>query len=136
MGDTILKVTDASQWKADGVRTLYGRVAFNVDGTGNLKDLPNRDITGSGIPTVRQVANGWEVDLSIPLKKAYPKGTKIRQHRNKGAFCYVQEGMNVKVNSTWLEKSNVFSANSASGFVKFTWERRSTSKLPWLVSTK
>jgi hypothetical protein len=115
VGDTTLKVTDASQWKEDGEGPLVGRVAFNVDDSGALKDLPNRDLSKTGIPAIRQAANGWEVELTEPLEKARPKGTKIRQHRNRMAFCYIKEAMNFKLPMAWVEKTMVLLGDSASG---------------------
>jgi hypothetical protein len=115
VGDTVLKVTDASQWKADGEGALLGRVAFNVDGSGALKDLPNRNLSKTGIPVVHQAANGWNVELTEPLEKAYPKGTKIRQHRNLMAFCYIKGAMNLKLTPVWVEKTMVLTGDSATG---------------------
>jgi hypothetical protein len=115
VGDTVLKVTDASKWKPDTEGRPYARVAFNVDPSGTLHDLPNRDLSGAGIPSIRQVGESWEVELAEPLEKAYPKGTNIRRHRNSGRFCYIEAARNEFVPQEWLEKSGELSGTSESG---------------------
>lgn len=115
VGDTVLKVKDASKWEPDTEGRPYGRVAFNVDPSGALKDLPNRDLSGSGIPAIRQVGDIWEVELAEPLEKAYPKGTNIRRHRNCGTFCYIKGSTNEFLAQAWVEKSQDLSGTSESG---------------------
>ena len=80
--DTVVKVKDASGWKLAGNIDV---IAFNA--MDDYKDLPNRNI--SPVATKSESKNGvWELTLDKPCGKAYPAGTKIRQHKNDSTYMY------------------------------------------------
>lgn len=75
--DFVLKIKNGSKWKD----SQYGCVAFDVDDSGNLKDLPNRNISnGFGIKSIENKGDYWEVALANTCGKSYPAGTKVREH--------------------------------------------------------
>lgn len=73
-GDRLILIKDGSGWRKNG-----GCVAWDVDLSGKLRDLPNFNITGT-IKSLRQTSAGWEVQLSTPLRKKLTAGTPVRQH--------------------------------------------------------
>lgn len=82
--DTVLKVADAKNWKAD----KHSCVAFNIDDSGKYADLPNRNLSSRGIAKVENKDSCWEIQLNTPCEQAYPKGTKIRVHRAGAVWMY------------------------------------------------
>lgn len=89
-GDTVLKIENGQQWVFDTKWTPeYGFVAFDVDDSGAYSDLPNRNLSGAGLKSIRQVGGQWEVELAKPLAADFVAGTKVRQHRAEGACLWV-----------------------------------------------
>ena len=83
-GDTVIKIKDGSKWKAH----KHYVAAFNVEA--DKSDLPNRNVS-DGIKSVEKKDDYYEVTLLKPLKKAYPAGTKVREHRM-GGYVYPKYG--------------------------------------------
>ena len=100
-GDTVLKIENGQQWVFDKKWTpAWGCVAFDVDDSGAYSDLPNRNLSGAGLKSIRQVGGQWEVELAKPLTADFVAGTKVRQHRARGACLWV--GIK-QVGSDWKE---------------------------------
>jgi len=78
-GSKILKVKDASKWKASNRHA----VAFDPK-----KDLPNFNIAKS-VTLVEKTDNGYLVHLSNPCGFKYPVGTKIVQTRDASNGIYI-----------------------------------------------
>ena len=76
VGDTILKVKDASKWQAKN----YGYVAFDVDPSGKMRDIPCFTLSEAGIKRIEKSGNVWEVELHKPIKSAYAAGVAVREH--------------------------------------------------------
>ena len=106
-GDTVLKIENGQQWVFDTKWTPeYGFVAFDVDDSGAYSDLPNRNLSGAGLKSIRQVGGQWEVELAKPLPADFAAGTKVRQHRAEGAFLWINTP---QVGSSWKEiKGRIF----------------------------
>jgi hypothetical protein len=75
-GDTVIKVKEASKWNLAGNIDL---IAFNV--SEDCKDLPNRNISACAVTKAENKNNVWELTLNRPCGKAFPAGTKVRQHK-------------------------------------------------------
>ncbi len=99
-GDSVLKVKKADQWKL----SPNGFVAFNVDDSPAVSDLPNFNLSPMGIQSVTEKGGAWEIQLAKPITKSYPTGTKIRQHSagNAYVFCTVA---NRTIPKDWKEYS-------------------------------
>lgn len=79
-GDKEIKLKDCSKWKFKG-----GHVAFNIKD--DLSDLPNKNISPS-IKSYVKTGDVYTVTLASPIRKAYAKGTAVRQHRAAGTYLY------------------------------------------------
>ena len=100
-GDTVLKIENGQQWVFDTKWTPdWGFVAFDVDDSGAYSDLPNRNLSGAGLKSIRQVGGQWEVELAKPLTADFVAGTKVRQHRAQGACLWLEPQ---QVGSSWKE---------------------------------
>jgi len=100
-GDTVLKIENGQQWVFDTNWTpQHGFVAFDVDDSGACSDLPNRNLSGAGLKSIRQVGGQWEVELAKPLPADFVAGTKVRQHRAEGVCLWVDTQ---QVGSSWKE---------------------------------
>ena len=73
--DKVNKVKDCSKWD-----NKSSRVVFNVDPSGQLKDIPNFNFIGGSIVSVKQEGDIYLVTLSKVAGQDIPAGTKIRQH--------------------------------------------------------
>ena len=79
-GDKTLIIKANNKWKKG-----YG-VVFNAKD--DFSDLPNREIAYKIIKVVPKDGN-MELELSAPVKKAYPAETKVRMHTSKyGSYLY------------------------------------------------
>ena len=83
-GDRVLKVKKADKWKS----SPHVFVAFNVDDTQAVSDLPNINLSPMGIQSVTEKGDAWEIKLAKPMAKSYPTGTKVRQHMAGNAYVY------------------------------------------------
>jgi len=85
-GDAVIKIKDASTWEP-----LFQKkrltVAFDADGSGECKDLPN--FKCYNIKNLEKKDGGWEATLTTPLKMNFPADTKIRAHWTSGHMMYV-----------------------------------------------
>jgi hypothetical protein len=80
-GDKKIVIKANKKWK----RGRYA-IAFNVKD--DFSDLPNREIAYK-ISKVTPEGDDAEIQLSAPLKKAYPAGTKVRMHTSShGSYVY------------------------------------------------
>jgi hypothetical protein len=106
-GDTVLKVKKADQWKS----SPNSFVAFNVDDSPAVSDLPNFNLSPMGIQSVTEKGGAWEIELAKPMTKSYPAGTKIRQHNagNSYVFCTVA---NKTIPKNWKEFSGKIAGKS------------------------
>ena len=110
-GDTVLKIENGQQWVFDTKWTPdFGFVAFDVDDSGAYSDLPNRNLSGAGLKSIRQVGGQWEVELAKPLPADFVAGTKVRQHRSQGACLWVDTQ---QVGTSWKELKGRISGVSA-----------------------
>jgi hypothetical protein len=106
-GDTVLKVKKADQWKS----SPNSFVAFNVDDSPAVSDLPNFNLSPMGIQSVTEKGGAWEIELVKAMTKSYPAGTKIRQHNagNSYVFCTVA---NKTIPKNWKEFSGKITGKS------------------------
>ena len=82
--DTLIKVTYAFKWKEDP----HACIAFDVDDSGKYTDLPNRNLSRFGIINLEEKDGYWEVRLNEPCGRAYPAGTKVREHAAGPAYLF------------------------------------------------
>lgn len=84
--DTAIKIKDGSKWTIESYQNL---IAFDVDVTGGLKDLPNRNISKGKVEKIEKKDASWEVSLSKPCGMDYPAGTKVRMHFTGATYSYM-----------------------------------------------
>jgi len=89
-GAKTITVKDASKWKAG----KHHYVAFNAKE--DMSDIPNFDISSM----INKIEKNT-ITLTRPLKKAYPAGTLVRQHRSGGTYIYTKSGKAPKAWTTW-----------------------------------
>ena len=87
--DTVLKIANGAKWNT----APYTCVAFDVDDSGQLKDLPNRNLSiyvdpGIGVEKVENKGGHWAVQLKAKCGRAYPAGTKVREHVSGATYMY------------------------------------------------
>ncbi|MBM4045063.1 MAG: hypothetical protein FJ279_08115 [Planctomycetes bacterium] len=87
--DTVLKIANGAKWNTEP----YTCVAFDVDDSGQLKDLPNRNLSnanvpGIGVEKVENKGGHWAVQLKGKCGRAYPAGTKVREHVSGATYMY------------------------------------------------
>ncbi len=75
--ERILKVKDASKWNTK----ISSQVVFDIDPTGNMRDIPNHDLIGR-VKNVRKTDTGWEVEMRNAIGTDLAAGTAIRQHED------------------------------------------------------
>jgi uncharacterized protein YqfB (UPF0267 family) len=92
-GAKTITVKDASKWKSG----KYYYVAFNAKE--DMSDIPNFDLSSM----ISKVENNT-ITLTKTLKKAYPAGTMVRQHRSGGTYIYTKSGKAPKAWATWKGK--------------------------------
>ena len=86
--DSSLKVKDAGKWMKRKGLDIYGYVAFNIDDSGALKDLPNRALSPV-VKEVRKAGDQWELILAAPYSgKDMAAGTKVRLHHPGNSYIY------------------------------------------------
>jgi hypothetical protein len=83
--DTVIRIKDRSNWKAYNLNS----VAFDVDDTGSLKDLPNRNISSGVVRNIENKDSFFNVTLSEPCGMSYPSGTKVRLHCRGDTYKYM-----------------------------------------------
>lgn len=80
VGDTVLKAKDCSKWRFKG-----SVIAFNAKA--DFSDVPNSNLSPV-IKDIKKDGDVYTITLTRPIRKAYPKGTAIRQHRPAGTYQY------------------------------------------------
>ena len=83
--DTAIKIKDGRKWKVFHLN----RVGFDIDDTGELDDLPNRNISNATPMKIEKKDAFWEVALSAPCGMDYPAGTKVRMHSQGDTYKYM-----------------------------------------------
>lgn len=83
VGDRSIKVAGAEKWDS---KRSYCAVVFNVKD--DFADFPNYTYAGTKKGSIKKEGDVWEIELTAPLKKAYPAGTRVRQHLFGGTFIY------------------------------------------------
>ncbi len=115
VGDTVLKVKDASKWNT---KAAYGLVAFNAKP--DLSDLPNKE-TVDAVPGKIEKKDGfWEITLKAPLKKAYDKGITVRQQTHGATFIY-NAAASRKLTGDWQTFSGTISGQAKVGNIHSQW---------------
>ena len=100
-GDKLLILKSNSKWKAGDT------AVFNAKD--DLSDLPNRELTGRIRGVVRKDNGIMEVQLSAPVKKDWPSGTKMRTHCSHfGEYLYCS-AMGAKLPGQWKTFSRIVS---------------------------
>lgn len=92
-GAKTIKVENGSKWK----NGKYYYAAFNAKK--DMSDVPNFNLS-SMIAKVE----GNTITLTKPLKKAYPEGTMLRQHRSGGTYVYTKSGKAPAKWTSWKGK--------------------------------
>lgn len=87
-GDSSIVIKSGASWQAEAC----GCVAFNADKTGGYKDIPNFNCSAPGISKVYQSDENWTVQLKAPLKKGYPAGTAVREHKFWAHYNFINGG--------------------------------------------
>ena len=82
--DTVIKIADGASWKT----SPHAAVAFRVDDSGGFRDLPNRNLSSTGVTKVERKGDHWEVHLAKPCGKTYTAGTKVREQIASGSYIY------------------------------------------------
>lgn len=111
-GDTMIYVKDGKAWRKAG-HACFAAYA-NADGS----DLPNRNIFGNNITSVKQEGEEWVITFKTPLKKDIPANTNVRQHYS-GGYLYViaskiapnKESTFTKVIKGCSDKVNLYNSN-------------------------
>ena len=98
-GDSVIYIDSAKNWKKGG------QIAFDVDISGEYKDLPNFNLS-SAIRNLSKDGELWKIELSKPMSKAYPVGTNIREHMTGGTYIYNAASSKIIPND-WTECSGV-----------------------------
>lgn len=109
VGDTVLKVKDASKWNN---QAKFSVVAFNAKE--DFSDLPNHDLVDALQGKIENNNGVWQIALKAPLKKAYAEGTKIRHHMDSGTYIY-NAGAGRKTSADWQTFSGIISGQAKSG---------------------
>ena len=128
-GEVELLVKDASKWKVQA----NAAVAFKVDISDKMLDLPNYDLSGFGIKKIEKKKVGWLVTLTKPLKKGYPASTAIREHQS-GRFAIFAAGYQ-KMPKKWTKFSLKIKGESLYGLPKNKW-RRGTKYAKFVIMPK
>ena len=105
--DKVLYVKNAENWTP----YLYSCAAFDVDDSGNLKDLPNFNLSSFGVEKIEQVGENWGIYFSKEIGKNYAKGTKIREHTSGGGLF--SAAVSQAVPDNWTKYEGI-TANSRS----------------------
>ena len=74
--DSVIKIKDGSTWD---IKDDYSHIAFNIDNSGEYKDLPNANVSASVIVKVEKKADIWEVTLKQPCGMIYFDDIKLEE---------------------------------------------------------
>jgi len=114
--DTVIKIKQGLMWSAKP----HACIAFEVDDSGQAKDLPNRNVSALGIEKMEQKDGSWEVHLKKACGKAYPAGTKVREHLSGGSYIY-NAAARRQVPREWTQFTGVIKDSVAVGAPSKKW---------------
>ena len=97
--DTVIKIANGAKWKAAGNMLI----AFKADDSGKYEDLPNRKLSSRSITKIENKGDFWEIHLKNKCGKAYPAGTKVREHVSGGASYGYTAAQGQTVPMEWTE---------------------------------
>jgi hypothetical protein len=127
VGDTELLVEDASNWKV----LETGVVAFKVDPSKKMLDLPNFNLSEIGIFDIQKHEKGWLVTLKKPLKKAYLAKTAVREHQAERWALFAASHQ--KLSPDWKEFSLEVKGIAMQGLPRNQW-RRGTRQVRFVIT--
>jgi len=113
--DTVIKIADGGSWKT----SPHAAVAFKVDASGGFRDLPNRNLSSTGVTKVGRKGDHWEVHLAKPCGKTYPAGTKVREQMAAGSYIYAAGSH--RAPATWTRFSGTVKGMASSTSPKDAW---------------
>ena len=113
-----IKLTNGTNW----YNLSYGYVAFNTDDSGRYNDLPNRNLSNSGI-SVYNNGSYWVVNFSTTVGVNAAAGTKIRMQIDGGNYMYSAASYATVPNSSWTQYSAVVRGESLYGGAATSWWR-------------
>lgn len=108
--DTVLKVKDAGKWQVKPT----SKIAFNIDSSGEYKDLPNFNMPNGRILSAENKGTHWELKLDKPCGNSFPAKTKIREHRDGATYIYISNKLEFN-SPVWQEFSGTARDYSNSG---------------------
>ncbi|MCH7851090.1 MAG: LamG domain-containing protein, partial [Nanoarchaeota archaeon] len=123
--DTKFTILDGSNW----VILYHGSIAFNIDGSGNYADLPNRNRsnnlgTKNNEPTIIDSGSGyWNITLGggQTIGKPCSAGEEIRQHTSGSNHIYAAANFDLVPLNTWNYYSGDVSGMAISGNPSSKW---------------
>lgn len=86
-GSNILYLKNAEKWLVSD----KAAIAYDVDCTGQLKDIPNFKTSYCGISKKEKEGEYWKITLSKPIIKV-SAGTKVREHMKDAENIYIYYG--------------------------------------------
>ncbi len=99
-GDKSVMIRNGMEWRINLKNPKSYAIAFNVKD--DFSDLPNRE-SQYGLVKVIPKGDVFKIELSKPLNKDYPIGTKVREHSIAyGKYLYTA-ACGVKVPKEWKE---------------------------------
>ena len=119
LNDKVIWIKDASYW----IEGAQACIAFDVDTSGKYADLPNFNYSSRGIKRISfdgEKTGYWKIELASPCRRAYPAGTKIREHVPDASGTYLYSAASyVKVPDNWTEYKGIINKNNKRLFKKF-----------------
>ena len=116
--DTVITIANGDNWRP----VSGGCIAFEVDDSGEYNDLPNRHISANAIAKVEKKETHWQVHLTGPCKRAFPAGTKVRQHAAGGSYIY-NAASNKIVPADWTQYTGFIKGEAQTGTPANKWRR-------------
>ncbi len=104
--DKTVIVKNASSWSGSPL----GCIAFNIDDSGQYKDIPNFNLSPFGIDKIEKFGQFWKISLSKEIGCNYPAKTKIRQHSHNDKWLdpYVYSALNgLYIPNSWTQYQSV-----------------------------
>jgi len=108
--DTIIKIKNISNWNVDDGNAF---IAFDVDDSGEYKDLPNFNVATSEVLKVERKDAVFEATLKRACEMNYSAGTKIRLHHS-GGYLYAAHIKEFQSNE-WTQISGEIQGTSKDG---------------------
>jgi hypothetical protein len=92
--DKVIKIKNGAKWQ----KNRWALIAFGAKADNS--DLPNFNHSSIGIEKIEKKGDIYEVTLVKAVGRAYPAGTKVREHRCGGSYMYAKHG---KVPTKWTK---------------------------------